>query len=589
MRQFYTYDNESRVYRRNASTPISYSDGDQTEVYLLNKLKSAKDLSSKSAELHAAIRDWPSEYHLSLNRHNLLRPFTLNKTDEILELGCGCGAISRYLGEVSTRVVAVEGSQRRAEIAAERCRDLSNVSIICDNIIDFTTDEKFDVVTLIGVLEYARVFIETRDPIHSCLEHARSFLKDNGVLIVAIENQLGLKYLNGSAEDHTGIPYFGINDRYSEKSPVTFGRRELATKLTQANFTSYYFCYPFPDYKMPRFILSQEAFDHPEFRIEDFFCELGSKDYSGLRYRSFHENRAWRVIARNGMIQDLSNSFLVFASATPAIRRQLRDKSWLAAAYATDRHPTYATQTLFVQHDRGSIKVIKERIFCCKRTSLDGTISISHLPNSSSKYFQGQLLLAEFQQLMATEGDVSGIMQSWLDFLWTNSDAPGNPKAKVPGEFLDCIPHNIVRDIQGRYHFFDAEWVSEEPIPLAWVVVRGTIFCICASIVPDRYKNMCIRDITQHLIAIVGINLSDDDLRSIVEMETKFQELVYGRPVINEFTEFIDLSVGLEENIHWPIYNRKTEQKRKNSENKMQLPRILRFIRSIQQKFIGRL
>jgi 16S rRNA A1518/A1519 N6-dimethyltransferase RsmA/KsgA/DIM1 with predicted DNA glycosylase/AP lyase activity len=83
--------------------------------------------------------------------------------------------MTRYLGETGATVIAVEGSLRRAEIAAERCRDLRNVSVYCDNLIQFEAEGHFDIVTLIGVLEYAPCFISSEDPVGACLAAARCF------------------------------------------------------------------------------------------------------------------------------------------------------------------------------------------------------------------------------------------------------------------------------------------------------------------------------------------------------------------------------------------------------------------------------
>lgn len=180
MNEYYLFDELRRVWARSVSEAFPYSDGEESENYLLSILKGAKDVSSTSSEILGAIRDWPSEYHLSPVRHNLLRPFRIKATDRILELGCGCGSITRYLGETGATVVAVEGSLRRAEIAAERCRDLPNVTIFCDNFADFEFDGKFDYVTLIGVLEYAPLFFNGNDPVVASLIKSRSHLKEGG-------------------------------------------------------------------------------------------------------------------------------------------------------------------------------------------------------------------------------------------------------------------------------------------------------------------------------------------------------------------------------------------------------------------------
>ncbi len=60
------------------------------------------DPSSLSSELRAAITDWPSQYHLSAKRANLLRPFAEDlRGKRVLEIGAGYGAITRYLGETA--------------------------------------------------------------------------------------------------------------------------------------------------------------------------------------------------------------------------------------------------------------------------------------------------------------------------------------------------------------------------------------------------------------------------------------------------------------------------------------------------------
>ena len=100
-----------------------YTDGTAAEAYILDAIQTCRDVSSGSDELVQRIRDWPSEYHFSASRPTLLAPFDLQGLS-VLEVGCGCGALTRYLGESGARVVALEGSLDRARITAARCRGL---------------------------------------------------------------------------------------------------------------------------------------------------------------------------------------------------------------------------------------------------------------------------------------------------------------------------------------------------------------------------------------------------------------------------------------------------------------------------------
>jgi hypothetical protein len=94
----YARNASSGVWERPGFDGIAYSDGEERETQLLAALRQCRDVSSASPELQAHITDWPSEYHLSPVRHNLLRPFSFRATDRILELGSGCGAITRSWG-----------------------------------------------------------------------------------------------------------------------------------------------------------------------------------------------------------------------------------------------------------------------------------------------------------------------------------------------------------------------------------------------------------------------------------------------------------------------------------------------------------
>ena len=123
---------------RGEAGSFEYSDGDAEEENLESILTSATNLSSLSLELEEKHNDWASEYHLSPLRANLLRYLDLTHKKTALELGCGCGALTRYLGEQGLAVDAVEGSQRRANLARIRCQDLQNVNVITGNFFDLS-------------------------------------------------------------------------------------------------------------------------------------------------------------------------------------------------------------------------------------------------------------------------------------------------------------------------------------------------------------------------------------------------------------------------------------------------------------------
>ena len=159
-----------------------------------------------------------------------------------MEIGCGCGAITRYLGDQGINVDAIEGAQRRADIAQLRCRDLNNVRIINANFNDLKIPEaSYDAIFIIGVIEYAGKFLSgaksNEAAVISILKNLQAALTENGVLVIAIENRNGLKYWLGATEDHYGRSFVGISDYWGKAGTKTYDYKEWNDLLKKSEIT----------------------------------------------------------------------------------------------------------------------------------------------------------------------------------------------------------------------------------------------------------------------------------------------------------------------------------------------------------------
>src|SRR4051812_13165079 len=91
-----------------STPPVGYQDG--AEQAILQVVRGAADRSVGSVELAAHADDWGTLYHLSPYRSTILDclGFLGAGDASVLELGAGCGAVSRWLGEHFGAVDAVE-------------------------------------------------------------------------------------------------------------------------------------------------------------------------------------------------------------------------------------------------------------------------------------------------------------------------------------------------------------------------------------------------------------------------------------------------------------------------------------------------
>ncbi|MDD6157421.1 MAG: class I SAM-dependent methyltransferase [Lachnospiraceae bacterium] len=279
-----------------------YSDGDiENDILEIVKTKSPSEIE----ELLTEGNNWPILYHLSPIRQNILRWYDFDKTESILEIGSGCGAITGLFCEKLGRVVGIDLSKRRSTINAYRNKQYSNLEIMVGNFEDIVIEEKFDYVSLIGVLEYSIYYINSENPFIDMLKKARKFLKPGGRLIVAIENKYGMKYWSGAREDHTGKEFDGIQGYRDVEKVRTFSRGKLESMLMEAGFKTNDFYYPVPDYKLPLEVYSEKYLPK-----EGAFKEI-SPSYDLSRMLYFDEIAAYNSVCEDGLFQQFANSFLV--------------------------------------------------------------------------------------------------------------------------------------------------------------------------------------------------------------------------------------------------------------------------------------
>ena len=277
-----------------------YSDGPVEDEMLA--------IAQEDREADALANDnrWPILYHFSPLRHNLLSWYPFHEGASLLEVGSGCGAMTGVFLDQGLNVRCIESSKRRATIAAHR-HQAHDLAITIGDVLRVPGEASYDYLTLIGVLEYAPMFLpQAEHPFHDMLRHMRQFLRPGGTLVIAIENRLGMKYFTGAGEDHTSKPYEGLIGYPHTTHAATFSHSELAALLRSAGFSHLDWYYPYPDYKLPEQIYSDAFLPAPENLVADICA------YDADRIMTFDERAAMQTVAGKDEFRMLANSFLVF-------------------------------------------------------------------------------------------------------------------------------------------------------------------------------------------------------------------------------------------------------------------------------------
>ena len=283
---------------------------------------------------------WPTYYHLIHLRKNILNWYDFKKDSDVLEIGCGMGAVTSVLCDKCKTVTAVELSKRRATATLLRCREKENLEIIVGNLNNIQFDKKFDYITLIGVFEYQGCYTDSDNPYKDFLIKIKQLLKPDGKLLIAIENQYGLKYWCGALEDHTGLPFGGMNQyKFTKRGVRTFSKETLDKIIKESGFKNTYFYYPLPDYKLPTVVYSQDYLPQNE-NMQNLQCYY-VPDKSTL---IADEMELYKDIIDNGVFEFFANSFLVECSDSEDIGKIT------FATMGSERQEKYRIATRFVDN-----------------------------------------------------------------------------------------------------------------------------------------------------------------------------------------------------------------------------------------------
>lgn len=117
-------------------------------------------------------------YNTIIGKYQALACIENANGTSIADLACGDGTLTRLFYEHFSRVVGVEASGKHLEEARKRLPHCEFHECLIE---DFNTDEKFDSVFMLNVLEHVVNPIEL-------LQKAASLLKEDGVLIVHVPN-----------------------------------------------------------------------------------------------------------------------------------------------------------------------------------------------------------------------------------------------------------------------------------------------------------------------------------------------------------------------------------------------------------------
>ena len=521
--QGFSHDSCQDLWIADGFVDLDWSDG--SEAYLLKVFEEAGAVGDYPVELAGFIRDWPSRYHLSHLRVNLLEAIRelLDPSWVALEIGGGAGALTKWLARVLARVDVIEGSIQRARVNRVRTQDEQNVRVLVGDMVASPFPDTYDLATLVGVLEYmsAGPDMTRRQACLQLLRKIRHSLREEGMLILAMENRLGAKYWAGCGEDHTTRLFDGLLG-YPDDTPVTFSRNELETLLREAGFEYQQFYHLHPDYKLPATVI-REVPDLGRVSAHQWTQQF-AQDYINPREYFVPDPLLMKSLEDAGLTWQFSNSFLVLCSQSDEVALA---ENWLVKKFSNSSRPELHHTVTLAERD-GKLRV--------ERTPIRGGKSLNMLGDyeyslSDGDYLPGSLLMVEaYEALMS---------QQWFERLTTLCDqllaaarsefgadtALGHEDYdSLDGRALDFTFWNVIRREDGPLTSIDSKWKHKGPLAADYVLFRSLFFLLSAG---SPFVQADLRETITGLLRQFFPQFDDARLDDHLRAEKKLQELVH--------------------------------------------------------------
>ena len=391
--------------------------------------------------------------------------------------------------------------------------------------------DKFDYVVCIAHLELSSAPI-------SDLMKLRQILTPNGILLLGMNNRLGLRYFCGDTDPYTNKVFDSIENycRAVNSKGHMYARSEIDTMLSEAGLSRHKFYSVLPCLEEAAFIYT-DGYQPKEDLTNRLF-----PSYNHPQSVLMEEEPIYRTLADNGMFHAMANAYLVECSEEGSFADALSVSSSL------DRGPENAMIT--VVHDNGT--VTKEAAYAEGRGHLRQLESnMQSLQNAGVPVVEGKLdddcryimpyiremtgqvylkdLLFEDKNKFLQELDAfkEAILLSSPTHKGSFIDAEGVEREAelFDRAYPDMVPLNSFR-IGDKFVFFDQEYVAENfPVNVILERMVTTLYVgsdvekmekvLPAAVLYDRYG------LKENLDIWVGMELA---FLSKLRQEGKFAE-----------------------------------------------------------------
>ncbi|MFR2534524.1 MAG: SAM-dependent methyltransferase [Clostridia bacterium] len=434
--------------------------------------------------------------HLTTITQNIVNWYPFHKEATLLEIGGNFGELTGMLCKKVKQVITIENKLEKAKAIAKRNEKVENLEIIVGELQDICLNQRFDYITLIGSLPYvAKASGKTSQEL---LIDLQKLLKEDGKLLLAVDNRFGIKYFVGNPEPYLEKKFVGLLNYNNEEEKIeTYTRQKLIDILDKAGFSSKHFYYPLPDYRMPNVIFSD--LELPQYNTIDKYTPYYTEKSDIL----VDEIDLFREILKtdNTLFTFFTNAYFVEAS------KQESPFSYKYISYNNMRKPAYRLITKIGKEyveketvDENAVEhyeQIKENITCLQKANIQTLDSVENGKIKSKYIAQSYLLSAVLAKKLEEQQieDFYHIVDAYYEKVKQSSPKMKEGQTTIFEKYKIEITQQQKKElyflekglwdmtfkncfyIDNEYYFFDQEW-KDENLPAEYILYRAIVYTI---------------------------------------------------------------------------------------------------------------
>lgn len=359
--------------------------------------------------------------------------------------------------------------------------------IITTYLNNLELEQKYDYITILGTAEYAEKlgFKNLED----MLKWAKQYLNNNGKILLALDNKIGVKYLAGSTRNTDEVPFTNYKP-YIEKKYKLYTKYELEEMLQKISDINYRFYYPVPNYKLTDAIYT-DSYLPEKFNYNLYYKDDEEIMYSELTFlNNVVSNKQFNMFTNSYLVEITNKANCINEDINFIKYSNIRKNKYKIITKICKENVTkeayYLNETSHIEKIKENIKTLNDLGFNTCEKEIDGKITSNYIKLCTlDNYLKN---IAKENNLIELESQIDKwyiYLKEKLKYENNNnkndiftkydieiSDEEKNKLTIVENGFIDLIFQNIFyNNEKEEYIIFDQEW-KEENVPLEFIMYR---------------------------------------------------------------------------------------------------------------------